>query len=150
MDQLGLLLRVVLSLTVVLGLMWLAARALRGVAGARGAGVVEVVARQTLGRGSAIAVVRVADKGLVLGVTDGHVTLLGETDLAAIAAVHPARSTERRTPATRTAGADVPGQFGADLAADLAAPAGRLDGSILSPRTWRRAVDALRERTVRS
>lgn len=138
MDLLGLLLRVGLSLAVVIGLMWLAARALRSAGGGRGAGVVEVVARQALGRGSAVAVVRIADKALVLGVTDGQVTLLGETDLAAVEA---SRAPERRSPAPVAIGTDAP--------ALVTAARGRLDGSILSPRTWRRTVEAVRDRTVR-
>jgi flagellar protein FliO/FliZ len=144
MDLLGLLLRVGLSLAVVIGLMWLAARALRGAVGGRGAGVVEVVAREALGRGSSVAVVRIADKALVLGVTDGHVSLLGETDLAAIEA---SRTPSRRTSAPVALGADGPEQLLAG--SDPTATRGRLDGSILSPRTWRRAVEAVRDRTVR-
>jgi flagellar protein FliO/FliZ len=143
MDQLGLLLRVGLSLAVVIGLMWLTARALRGAAG-RGAGVVEVVARQQIGRGSAVAVVRVADKGLVLGVTDGHVTLLGETDLLAVEA---SRTDTRRTALPAGDSADLPRRI--VVHNDAASVRGPLDGSILSPQTWRRTVHTLRERTVR-
>lgn len=147
MDLIGLLLRVGLSLAVVLGLMWLAARGLRGSVGGRGAGVVEVVARQPLGRGSAVAVVRVADRALVLGVTDAQVTMLGETDLAAL---EQAQETSRARP-TRRAPVTVPGDVVVppSIALHADGPRGRLDGSILSPRTWRRSVEVLRERTVR-
>jgi len=151
MDVIGLLLRVGLSLAVVIGLMWLAARALRGTVTGRGAGVVEVVARQTLGRGSAVAVVRVADKALVLGVTDGQVTMLGETDLAAIAeareAPRPKTRPARRRRMAITAGTGVVAPT--SRAALTAGDGGRLAGSILSPTTWRTTVDTMRERTVR-
>ena len=40
---------------------------------------IEVLARQTLGRGSSIAIVRAGERALVLGVTDQRVTLLAET-----------------------------------------------------------------------
>lgn len=142
MELFGLLLRVGLSLAVVIGLMWLAARGLRGAVAGRGLGVVEVVARQPLGRGSSVAVVRVADKALVLGVTDSQVTILGETGLDEIEAA--------RTTTTRTAVATEQTTSGTLLStAAPTDPAGPLAGSILSPQTWRRTLDALRERTVR-
>jgi flagellar protein FliO/FliZ len=117
-----------------------------------------VVARQPLGRGSSVAVVRVADRALVLGVTDTHVTLLSETD---VAVVEDARTTTRRTPVTGAgAGADALAEPHESLAALQAGQTARpldgrtpgdgpLAGSILSPQTWRRTVETLRERTVR-
>ncbi|MET7420659.1 flagellar biosynthetic protein FliO [Dactylosporangium sp. NPDC005555] len=61
-------------------LLWALARlARRGVAG-RGAGLLTVIARQQLSRGSSVAVVKVADRALVLGVTDAGVSLLAEAD----------------------------------------------------------------------
>lgn len=129
MELLGLLLRVGLSLAVVLGLMWLAARALGGGAARRGQGVIDVVARQPLTRNSSVAVVRIAGKALVLGVTDNQVTVLGEADLPEPPAVEPSRRT--------------PGNPGATT------DGGPLAGSILSRKTWRSTVDALRDRTAR-
>jgi flagellar protein FliO/FliZ len=145
MELLGLVLRVGLSLAVVVGLMWLAARGLRGAVAGRGLGIVEVVARQPLGRGSAVAVVRVADKALVLGVTDTQVTLLGET---ALTDVEAARTTTKRTAISTTSTAADPAGVVSVTGPETSA-AGPLAGSILSPQTWRRTVEALRERTVR-
>ena len=54
-----------------------------------------MLARQQLTRGSSVAVVRVADQALVLGVTDGQVTLLAETDLATVEEYEPATSVRR-------------------------------------------------------
>nr|BFE89372.1 hypothetical protein GCM10020093_119740 [Planobispora longispora] len=50
----------------------------------RGGGHLSVIARQQLSRNSSVAIVRVVDRALVLGVTDGQVTLLTETELDAV------------------------------------------------------------------
>lgn len=139
-DALGLVLRLGLSLAVVLALMWLAARALRGPLTGRGSAVLEVVARQQLGRGAAVAVLRVADRALVVGVTDSKITLIAETDPEMIEqALQQSAPKETRVPV-----ADPPGERAMSYR-----PGGPLEGSLLSPRTWRRAIEFLRERTVR-
>jgi flagellar protein FliO/FliZ len=127
-DSLTLALRVGFSFTVVLGLMWAAARVLRGKYGDRGAGTLEVLARQQVGRSATVTVVRVGDRALVLGVTEQGVTLLGDpiTDLGPFAPAVPSPDEK-----------------------SLPLKAGSLDGSLLSPGTWRAPLDALRERTVR-
>ena len=131
-GSLTLALRVGFSFAVVLGLMWASARALRGRYGDRGAGTLEILARQQVGRNASVAVLRVADRALVLGVSEQGVTLLGEpiTDLSPFAPA-PARD--------------------ADVTSVLPAQPERnhLDGSLLSPATWRQPLDALRDRTVR-
>ncbi len=80
--------RLILSLAVVIGLMWFAARVVRkrGIGGPnRKPGVhIDVIARKTLGRNSSIAVVRAADRGMIVGVTDNHITKLADADLDAI------------------------------------------------------------------
>jgi flagellar protein FliO/FliZ len=132
-----LVLRITFSLLVVLGLMWgLAKLARRPLTGGRGgAGALAVLTRQQLGRGSSVAVVRVADKALVLGITDNQVSLLGEADLATVEQQlhHPVH--EKR------AAVELPGA--------VPLPHDPLDGSALSPRTWSSAVNFLRERTAR-
>lgn len=134
-DAIALALRVGLSFALVLGLMWLAARVFRGSLAGRGSGALEVLARQQVGRGASVAVVRVADRALVVGVTEHTVTVLGETltDLAALTA--PA--------------AVAPGPDDVTSVAPGAPGNKPLAGSVLSPATWRQAVQALRERTVR-
>ena len=154
MDPLSLLLRVALSLGCVLGLIWLLARGGRRRTGGRvaAAGRFAVVGRQSLGRHAGVAVVRVGDRALVLGVTEQSVQLLAETDLASVLG-------EQEEAEHRTA-VELPVVSGLAVAdADLAAlvspgegvPAARspLDGSALSPQTWSRALEALRERTTR-
>ncbi|GAA1800970.1 hypothetical protein GCM10009682_23290 [Luedemannella flava] len=131
-----LVVRIAFSLLVVLGLLWGIARISRRRVTGRGATTLTVLARQQLGRNSSVAVVRVVDRAIVLGVTDAQVSLLGEADLAAL---EKAAAPQERRDAV---------QVGAPARA--AAPLGRLDGSVLSPKTWRALGDALRERTVRS
>jgi flagellar protein FliO/FliZ len=132
-----LVLRIGFSLLIVFGLMWgLAKMARRPLGGRHGTGALSVLNRQQLSRGSSVAVVRVADRALVLGVTDQQVSLLGETTLEAFEK-HP-HGIERRDSVTMP-----PGEKSPVLAPDT------LDGSLLAPRTWRSTIDFLRDRTTR-
>ncbi|MEU7903120.1 flagellar biosynthetic protein FliO [Actinoplanes sp. NPDC049118] len=130
-----LVLRIGFSLLVVFGLMWgLAKVARRGGVSRRGSGSLAVLNRQHLTRGSSVAVVQVADRALILGVTDTQVSLLGETDLDAFGAERPpVQQKHDALPVTPV----------------LPEHGGRLDGSILSPRTWSSTLDFLRDRTTR-
>jgi flagellar protein FliO/FliZ len=77
-----LVLRIGFSLIVVLGLMWLLARMIRRPLGSgRRHGTLAVLDRQQLSRGAAVTVLRVADRAMILGVTDQQVSLLGESHL---------------------------------------------------------------------
>jgi flagellar protein FliO/FliZ len=124
-----LVLRIGFSLLIVFGVMWGLAKVARRPLGVhRGTSNLSVLNRQQLSRGSAVAIVQVADKALVLGVTDQQVSLLGETDLATFEK-HP-HVVEHRD--------HLP-----------LAPGTTLDGSVLSRRTWRSTMDFLRDRTTR-
>ena len=79
--------RLIFSLAIVIGLMWVAANVLRkrgftGVASRRTTRgpQIELIARRPLGRNSSVAVVRVGERSLVLGVTEHQVTNLGEVE----------------------------------------------------------------------
>ena len=128
-----LLVRVVVSLGVVLAIMAAAAAVLRrsGVVGAAPAGKrgmrrrnlpMEVIARHGLSRGSSLAIVRLGERALVLGVTEHQITLLTEVDPAELDA----------TP---------------DPDEHLAGPAGPGTGPGALP--WKVALEQMRERTVR-
>jgi len=134
--MLELVLRIGFSLLVVLGLLWLLAKVARRPLAGRGGGALAVLARQQITRGSAVAIVRVVDRALIVGVTDGQVTLLGEADLAAL--TEPAHA-----PSARQDVVPVPAT---PLAGSALSP---LAGSALSPRTWNQAVQFLRDRTAR-
>jgi flagellar protein FliO/FliZ len=159
--------RLLISLAAVLGLMWVIARK----AGKRtGAGkstrVVEVLGRQQLTRSASVAVVRILDQALIVGITDGQVNLVGETELHRVqAALAAAGEPGRRTkPATARVPRDlsraVP-KVAPQVVQRAAAPAttepavvaaakGPLAGSALSPATWKQTVDTLRDLTVRT
>jgi flagellar protein FliO/FliZ len=136
-----LILRIGFSLLVVFGLMWGLARvARRGGVGRRGGGSLAVLNKQSLSRGSSVAVVQVADRALILGVTDTQVSLLGETDLDAFGhEPHPPRN-----PAPAVDGVLPPVH-----PTVLPHHGGKLDGSLLSPGVWGSTLDFLRDRTTR-
>lgn len=140
--QLG---RVVLSLVVVLVLLWVAARALRKNQQRALHGIeVEVLARQPLAQRSSLAVVQVGDRALVLGVTESRVELLTEAPLEAVLA----SSRVVDAPSLTVDGETQPQRLGL-VSQRKPAAAGGLAGSALSPATWSKALDAVREMTVR-
>jgi flagellar protein FliO/FliZ len=134
-------LRVGFSLLVILLLMWVMARVVRRPLGGNGHGELAVLKRQQLTRGSAVAVVRVADRAMVLGITEQQVSLLGEADLEDFE--HHVAQHRDHLPIESTAEpAGLP-------EAHPTTPPGRLDGSLLSGRVWTSTVDFLRDRTTR-
>jgi len=151
--------RMLLALVFVLGVMWLLARWARKPLGGKADRVMAVLARQQLSRTSSVTVLRVMDRALVLGVTEQGVQLITETELSAVedalaTEAAPARSLGRRARAELPTGAESAGAEVAELpsAGPRLRPAGRasaLDGSVLSPRTWRQLVDVARDITVR-
>jgi flagellar biosynthetic protein FliO len=148
-DDLAILARVTASLVVVLALAVLAARFARR-AGVRGGGAgLRVVERTGLSREASVAVVEVAGRGLVLGVTAHGVTLLtelepGQLETAAAAAAAGAGSGAAGPP-RRDAG-----QIRRVVSSGLRAASGpQGTGSVLDPRTWRQAVESLRDLTAR-
>jgi flagellar protein FliO/FliZ len=78
--------RVVVSLAVVLGLFWVVARTGSRKLGGRDRGLMRVRSRQSLSRGSSLAVVEVGSRVLVVGVSDSGVRLLTEMDPAELTA----------------------------------------------------------------
>jgi flagellar protein FliO/FliZ len=87
--EIGQLLRVVISLGVVIAIMAIAARVLRrrgvGLGGSRGrrpvgSGAIELIARRGLTKSTSIAVVRIGERHLVVGVTEASVQVLTEGD----------------------------------------------------------------------
>ena len=141
------IIRLVLSLAFVGGVLWFAARVAQKRGLGSSGGLVDVVARQRLGRTSTVNVVRVADRVLVVGATEEHVTLLAELDGEAVEAVEATLAA--RVPAPRS-GQD--GEDGGPLPAPRAGGGrvgGALAGSVLDRGGWASFVTQLRDRTVR-
>ncbi|GAB1643321.1 FliO/MopB family protein [Krasilnikovia sp. MM14-A1259] len=150
-----LVLRIGFSLLIVFGLMWGLAKVVRRpLTGRHRTPNLAVLDRQQLARGAVVTVVQVADRALILGVTDQYVSLLGEAELHMFDPLPPV-TTKKRDPVSLEPEATLAPDLG--LHPDLTLPAdlavrhrgGRLDGSLLSPRTWRATMEFLRERTSR-
>ncbi|SDN43999.1 flagellar biosynthetic protein FliO [Geodermatophilus sp. DSM 45219] len=121
--------RLVLSLAFIGAVLWFAARVAQKRGVGQGNGLIEVVARQRMGRASSVSVVRIADRVLVVGSTEEQVTLLAEVDGDLVA-----EAMAERRPAT---------------AAPAAAGVPALAGSVFDRNGWTTFVAQLRERTVR-
>ncbi|GAA3043583.1 flagellar biosynthetic protein FliO [Actinokineospora globicatena] len=133
------LLRVFIALLLVLAALWVAARlARRPMRNRRRGGTMDVLARTQLSRGASVTVVQVDQTALVLGVTDHQVNLLHIADVASFAPPEP-----RQAPDKTGTAVDSPG------GSSTSDKPGVLTGSALSPSTWKQALDALRERSVR-
>ena len=178
MSTVAIIGRMLLALILVLGVMWALARWARKPMGVgKGERVMTVLARQQLSRGSSVAVLKLMDRALVLGVTEQGVQLLTETELAPIEQVLTVPAESRRRLAVPVAlsnalaarsvgtamaeldGAAASEAFGseafdsglvdADAAVALPMRNSKLDGSVLSPNTWKQLLGAARELTVR-
>src|SRR4051812_377465 len=137
------IIRLVLSLAFIGFVLLFAARVAKKRGLGQGNGLIEVVARQRMGRSSSVNVVRVADVVLVVGATEEHVTLLAEVDAEAV----DAALRERRPPARPLGTADAPTDDSPALAARTSS--GALAGSVFDRNGWGAFVNQLRERTVR-
>ncbi|SFL22764.1 FliO/MopB family protein [Geodermatophilus ruber] len=125
------IIRLVLSLAFIAAVLWFAARVAKKRGLGQGNGLIEVVARQRMGRASSVNVVRIAGRVLVVGATEEQVTLLAEVDGEAVEEALE----ERRTAVARPVPA--------------ASSTGALAGSVFDRRGWSAIVAQLRERTVR-
>jgi flagellar protein FliO/FliZ len=138
------IIRLILSLAFVAAVLYFAARMAKKRGLGQGNGVIEVVARQRMGRSSTVNVIRVADVVLVVGATEEHVTLLAEVDADAVESA----MRERRMPARVGAhSAEHAEQETPALAARSSS--GALAGSVFDRNGWGTFVHQLRERTVR-
>ncbi|PPK66492.1 flagellar biosynthetic protein FliO [Actinokineospora auranticolor] len=135
------LLRVFFALILVFIALWVVARLARRPLRGRRAGGLDVLARTQLSRGASVTVVKVDETALVLGVTDAGVSLLHTVD-AEVFDHSPA-------PVHRTATTTGPDAAPKAGTGSSVAEGGALTGSALSPRTWKQAIESLRERSVR-
>src|SRR4051812_37246000 len=144
--------RLVLSLAFVGGVLWFAARLAkkRGLGGT-GNGLIEVLARQRMGRASTVNVVRIGDVCLVVGATEEQITLLAEVDPETVEA-----ATQPRQPAHRAAPEhEVGSGYSDDAEREVRRPvaarssSGAMSGTVFDKNGWGTFVSELREKTVR-
>jgi flagellar protein FliO/FliZ len=141
------IIRLVLSLAFVAAVLFFAARLAQKRGLGQGNGVIEVVARQRMGRASTVNVIRVADLVLVVGATEEQVTVLAEVDPVALEeALAERRPPARLHAAPAEGGAAAEG--GATAVAVRPAPSA-LAGSVFDRAGWGSFLHSLRERTVR-
>ena len=127
-----LVVRVVLSLAVVLGLLWLMTRISSRRLGGGRRSPLRVLGRQALGRNASVAVVEAGDRVLLVGVSEHGVNLLTELDPLALD-LAPAEDDTEPGDAALPAGRSTP------QGALPAAGSGPVAGSLLSTQTWRQA-----------
>ena len=176
MDTLLLLLRVGLSLAAVLGLLWWISRRAQATLGSnRRKHSMMVLGRQQFNKRTGIALVEVEGRRLVVGYSEQGVNLVhdaGDAPPEPVEAVKPESELaatdilpfDVTTPDQPVTGADdlLPetGTSARPRArdhvhtmtarmADVRRPRTPLEGSILAPDTWRKAVVAVQERTTR-
>ncbi len=155
-----LLARVAASLVVVVLLVVFGARLARRAGLPRRGTAIQVRERVPLSRDAFLAVVEVADRGLLLGVGPQGVRVLSELDAQTLARSYPepAGPAAGRRPSPRRPRRDhdevTSVEVGPDgvrvtRIPDGAAPRPRGTGSVLDPRTWRQALEAFRDLTAR-
>ena len=136
--MLELTIRLVVSLAIVVGLLLLlarfGARKFRGQAGA----LVHVVHRQPLSRTSAVAVVTVGSRVLVLGTTEHQVSILTELEPEELDGVVETDALEAADDEDLATLDTLDGRAMRPLLADPI-QRGPLAGSVLSAQTWRQA-----------
>ncbi|MCW2698492.1 MAG: fliO [Blastococcus sp.] len=134
--------RLILSLGFIAAVLLFAARLAKKRGLGQGNGLIEVVARQRMGRTSTVNVLRIADVVLVVGATEESVTLLAEVDAEAVDAALRERAPARLGAADR-------GAVGDSSALAARSSTGALAGSVFDRNGWSALVHQLRERTVR-
>jgi flagellar protein FliO/FliZ len=137
------IIRLVLSLAFIAVVLLFAARVAKKRGLGQGNGLIEVVARQRMGRTSTVNVVRVGDVVLVVGATEEQVTLLAEIGAETVEEA----LRERQAPVRLGATEHAPAGGSATLAARTTS--GALAGSVFDRNGWGSLVHQLRERTVR-
>jgi flagellar protein FliO/FliZ len=139
------IIRLILSLGFIAVVLLWAARLAKKKGLGQGNGLIEVVARQRMGRSSTVNVVRIADVVLVIGATEEQVTLLAEVDSEIVESA----LAQRRVPAPRPATDGTAAASAGTTVVAARSSSGVLAGSVFDLAGWGTFVQSLRERTVR-
>lgn len=170
METLILAARVGLSLAAVLGLMWWLSRRMQSstLMRRRRRENLTILGRQQLGKQSGVALIEASGRRLVIGYGEQGVTLLHDAGEAPVAEEDVDASTtdagdldgelmsltngnapDASQVSRATMVAPAPARSTSARMADARRPRSPLEGSILAPDTWRKAVVAAQERTTR-
>ena len=127
METVGLVVKLVFSLAAVLGLLWVAAKVMsRGLlGGGTNTATLTVVARQPLTRTASVALVRVGERAVLLGVTDQQVSVLSEQDADELMDVLESTATQSSTALHPGLVHKQSGSFGSNLMEQLRARTAR-------------------------
>src|SRR3954470_3793654 len=123
------IIRLILSLGFIAVVLLFAARLAKKRGLGQGNGLIEVIARQRMGRTSTVNVVRIADVVLVVGATEEQVTLLAEVDAEAVEVALRERQAVRL-------GTGDGGEFGDSPALAARPSSGALAGSVFDRNGW--------------
>jgi flagellar protein FliO/FliZ len=138
-------LRVALSLGVVLALLWFLHRRITRGSKQRGpAAAITVLGKQAVGQKASVVVVDADGMRFVLGVTENNVTVLHSAEAPEAESAAAFAEVLTAVPSATVTGLKpaVAASTAKDLESALVKP-GALNGSILSPATWRQAASAL-------
>ena len=170
METIILAARVGLSLAAVLGLMWWLSRRVQSstLMRRRRRESLTVLGRQQLGGKSGVALIEASGRRLVIGYGEQGVTLLHDagdapeldedvdasttlaTDLdGELISLTNGEASDASLVSRAAMSAPVPARSTSARMADARRPRSPLEGSILAPDTWRKAVVAAQERTTR-
>ena len=137
------IIRLILSLAFIALVLFYAARLAKKKGLGQGNGLIEIIARQRMGRTSTVNLVRIGDVVLVVGATEEQVTLLAEVDADTIEYA----LSEARGPVRLSTPEIGPAMVQPALAAR--STSGALAGSVFDRNGWGALVHQMRERTVR-
>jgi flagellar protein FliO/FliZ len=143
-SMFGLLARLIISLFIVLMVLWVLAQIVRkrGMSGGRGGNrakrPIDVLARQSIGKGQTLVTVRLDDRVLVLGVTPQQISNLTELD-PSIYGITPGGGEVL----------ELEEVSGDDAVPALPEADGSSSSSASAVFSWNERLDRLRERTVR-
>jgi flagellar protein FliO/FliZ len=135
-------LRLLVSLAVIVGLLLVITKLSRKRFAGNQRNMIQVIARQPLSRTSAVTVLRVGSQYLVVGATEGSMTLLSELDPDEIDLDTLDTGTDA-TDSTESVASPITAKT-TEVPATAQTTLGALSGSLLSKQTWKQAWGAVR------
>ena len=143
------IIRLILSLGFIAVVLLWAARLAKKKGLGQGNGLIEVVARQRMGRASTVNVVRIGNVCLVVGATEEQVTLLAEVDPETVDAAVRTKQAPRTLAPVHEDDDDGYQPVARPRVTARTSSSGALNGSVFDKKGWGSFMTELREKTVR-